>query len=113
MRSFPDRDAATRVSDGGGRMPTWARNGRELLYRTDNGRVMVVEYSTANGAFTVDKPKQWTPIVLADTGVAPTFDLAPDDERIVALCRCPSKNGPGRNEITLIFDVFPNCCDDP
>jgi hypothetical protein len=110
LRLGPGATPRPFVSTSGPAVP-WSfapENGRELLYRTDNGRVMVVEYSTANGAFTVDKPKQWTPIVLADTGVAPTFDLAPDDERIVALVPASEpKNGPGRNEITLIFDVFP------
>ncbi len=107
VRSFPDGDAATRVSDGGGRMVTWAHNGRELLYRTDDGRVMVVEYSTASGVFVAGKPRPWTPVVLADTGVAPTFDLAPDDERIIGLVPVTGEqNAPGRNEITLIFDVF-------
>ncbi len=107
VRAFPDTGAVTRVSDGGGRIPTWAHNGRELLYRTDDGRVMVVEYSTAGGAFTAEKPKRWTPVALADTGVAPTFDLAPDDEHIVGLVPATGhQNDPGRNEITLIFDVL-------
>jgi serine/threonine-protein kinase len=107
VRTFPDTGAVTRVSDSGGRMATWAHNGRELLYRTDDGHVMVVEYSTVSGAFRAGKPKRWTPMVLADTGVAPTFDIARDDERIVGLVPAPIPgNGPGRNEITLIFDVF-------
>jgi hypothetical protein len=43
-------------------------------------------------------------VVLADTGVAPTFDIARDDQRIVGLVPATdSKNAPGRNEITLIL----------
>jgi eukaryotic-like serine/threonine-protein kinase len=107
VRAFPDTGTATRVSEGGGRIPTWAHNGRELLYRTDDGRVMVAEYSAAGGAFTAGKPKLWTPVVLADTGVAPTFDIAADDQRIVGLVPATDLgNAPGRNEVTLIFDVF-------
>jgi serine/threonine-protein kinase len=107
VQAFPDGGFATRVSAGGGRMATWARNGHELLYRTDNGRVMVVEYTTTNGVFAAGKPEPWTPVVLADTGVAPTFDLAPSDERIVGLLPAPdSTNAPARNEIVVLSDVF-------
>lgn len=107
VRAFPDTGAVVRVSNAGGRMATWAHNGHELLYRTDDGRVMVVEYSTESGAFVAASPRPWTPVVLADTGVAPTFDLARDDERILGLVPAAAgENAPGPNEITLIFDVF-------
>ena len=39
------------ISDGGGREPLWSRNGRELFYRTQDGRMMAV--SVRMNPFTV------------------------------------------------------------
>ena len=43
VRPFPDVGGGeVRVSEPGGRIPFWMPNGRELLYRTDDHRLMVV-----------------------------------------------------------------------
>src|SRR5690606_28990795 len=49
VRAFPDSAAVVQVSRGGGRIRTWSRNGRELLYQADDERIMVVEYSVVDG----------------------------------------------------------------
>ena len=106
VRAFPDDGSVARVSVGGGRMASWTRDGRELLYRTDDGRVMVVGYAVESGAFVASTPKPWTPVVLADTGVAPSFDLAADGEHIVGLVPAEPNVAPGPNQVTFIFDLF-------
>ena len=45
---------------------------------------MVVTYKTEAGSFVAGTPRQWSPHSLADTGVLPNFDVAPDGERILA-----------------------------
>ena len=47
--------------------------------------VMVAPYKTAGDSFLADSPRSWSPHSLADTGVLPNFDVAPDGERILAL----------------------------
>lgn len=105
VRAFPQAGEAVRVSRGGGRIPVWSRNGRELLYQTDDERIMVVEYSVVDGRFTAGEPREWTPVRLAETGVLPAFDLSPDGERVLALL--PSRRAGSRstpNHATFVFD---------
>jgi hypothetical protein len=86
VRPFPDRGSkAVQVSHGGGRIPRWLPNGRELLYRTDDQRIMVSAYSVKDGIFVADKPRAWASTQLADTGVLSNFDVDPDGTRAVAL----------------------------
>jgi Tol biopolymer transport system component len=84
VRPFtPDGSEETMVSQGGGRIARWLRNGRELVYRTDDHRLMVVEYQVMNAKFNPGKPIEWTNVRLADTGVIANFDVHGD--RILGL----------------------------
>ena len=84
VRRFPDSRTKVRISSSGGVVPRWSPNGRELLYRTDAQRLMVVTYKTEADSFVAGTPRQWSPHSFADTGVLPNFDVAPDGERILA-----------------------------
>ena len=46
---------------------------------------MVVAYTSKGDAFVSSAPKPWSQHSLADTGVLPNFDIAPDGERVLAL----------------------------
>jgi eukaryotic-like serine/threonine-protein kinase len=85
VRRFPDNGTKIRVSSSGGSVPRWSRNGRELLYRTEAQRIMVVTYTSSGDTFVPSAPRPWSPHSLADTGVLPNFDIAPDGERVLAL----------------------------
>jgi serine/threonine-protein kinase len=85
VRRFPDSGTKVRISSSGGVVPRWSPNGRELLYRTDAQRLMVVTYKTETDSFAAGTARQWSSHSLADTGVLPNFDVAPDGERIIAL----------------------------
>jgi hypothetical protein len=52
VRPFPDNGRReVQVSQGGGRISEWLPSGRELLYRTDDHRLMVTTYSVHEGAW--------------------------------------------------------------
>jgi eukaryotic-like serine/threonine-protein kinase len=85
VRRFPDSGTKVRVSASGGSVPRWSSNGRELLYRTEAQRIMVVTYTSRGDTFVSTPPRPWAPQPLADTGVLPNFDVAPDGERVLAL----------------------------
>lgn len=85
VRRFPDDGTKVRVSSSGGSVPRWSSNGRELLYRTEAQQIMVVTYTSNGGTFVSTAPRPWTQQRLADTGVLPNFDTAPDGERVLAL----------------------------
>jgi serine/threonine-protein kinase len=55
VRAFPDRGERVQVSADGGRIPFWSRNGRELLYRTDDQRIVAATYAIRGSSF-LSKP---------------------------------------------------------
>jgi Tol biopolymer transport system component len=82
----PSKSATpVQISNSGGFAPVWSPNGRELFYRTDDQRIMVVPYTIKGNSFVAEKPKPWSNQRLANTGIAVNFDIAPDSKRVLAL----------------------------
>ena len=74
VRAFPGASRSWQVSPDGGKIPVWARNGRELFYRNDN-RMMAVDVSTTP-AFTAGRPRRlFEGSYLQGTG---SYDIASD-----------------------------------
>jgi hypothetical protein len=96
VRAFPDKGTRWLISNGGGTMPVWSRNGRELFYRTQDGRIMVATYTVKSDTFVADKSRVRSEKHLANTGLTPNFDLAPDGKRVVVLMP------PGGAELTEV-----------
>jgi serine/threonine-protein kinase len=106
VRRFPDDGSKVLVSDGGGRVPRWSPNGRDLFYGTDDQRLMVVRYGTRGGSFVPERPRPWTRVRLADTGVLPNYDVAPTDGRVLALVPADSAASRPENEVTVMTGFF-------
>jgi len=85
VRAFPDNGTQVQISNAGGTMPKWSRNGHELFYRTEDNRIMVANYSVKGESFVAEKPRVWSAKQLANLGLAVNFDLAPDGKRFVVL----------------------------
>ena len=66
-------------------MPIWSRSRPEIVYRTDDRRVMVVRYDVVNENLVPARPREWPVAQLADSGILPSFDLAPDGDHLIAL----------------------------
>ena len=84
VRPFPDIDAGRwQVSTRGGTQPLWARDGRELFYRT-GAAVMVVSIQTGS-AFVYGSPATVfeEPYLVGLGGRA--YDIAPDGRRFLML----------------------------
>jgi len=105
VRAFPDNGIEVQASKGGGRHPVWARSGKQLIFATEDQRVMVASYRITNGSFEVDQPKLWSSVRLGDTGVLANFDLAPDG-RIVALLSPTSLERQPPNHVTFLMNFF-------
>lgn len=73
------------VSSGGGHSPIWSRNGRQLFYEDFDRRVRVADCSVKGDSFVVEKPRLWCGKQLADIGFSPSYDVAPDSKRVLAL----------------------------
>ena len=86
VRAFPDNGAKVQISNGSGTVPTWSRSGRELFFRTEDSRmILVASYTVKGDLFVADRPRVWSEKPLADTGAIQNYDLAPDGKRIAAL----------------------------
>jgi len=107
VRAFPDKGTRWLISNGGGTMPVWSRNGRDLFYRTEDSRIMVATYTVRGDTFVVDRPRAWSDKRLANTGLTRNFDLAPDGKRFVVLM-APEGAEPTEvpSHVTLMMNFF-------
>ena len=99
VRAFPATAQGGKwpISNGGGALPVWSPNGRELLYQSGD-QIMSVEYTTAGNVFSAGKPRVW----LASMSGAQGFDIAPDGKRLIVLMPTGSGGAP-KAEHTLVF----------
>jgi serine/threonine-protein kinase len=107
VRPFPGPGGKWKVSNGGGRMPVWSPNGRELFYRTADSRIMVATYTAQGDSFVADKPRLWSETRFTDTGLSPNFDLHPDGKRFAVLMAADEdgeQEAPAR--VTLLLNFF-------
>ena len=102
------RSAAGRwaVSSGGGRFPVWARSGRQLFYVAPENVVTVADYTASDDTFSPGKPRRWSDSPIAG-GLNPSFDVAPDGNRIVAFPAPPEpSDARSRLHLTFVFHFF-------
>jgi len=86
VRAFPDKGGKWQISNAGGMLPVWSRNGHELFFRTEDSRmILVATYTAKADSFLPDKPAVWSDKPLANPETIPNYDLAPDGKRIAAL----------------------------
>lgn len=86
VRPFPEvENGKWLLSEGGGALPVWSRDGSELFYFVD-GAMMSVDIETADGAVEHGQPR-----VLFEgnyhTGIGRQFDVGLDGERFLMLKR--------------------------
>jgi serine/threonine-protein kinase len=106
VRAFPDDGSEVQVSKGGGRVSYWRVHGGELLYSTDDQRIMAATYRINDGVFRAEAPRLWSQTRLADTGVLPNFDVAADG-RIAALLPAAAPNErQSPNHVTFLMNFF-------
>ena len=108
VRRFPDDGSeGVQVSNGGARISRWSPDGRELFYVGDDQRIKSVRFTAKDGAFVTDTPRLWTTVRLADTGVLPNYDLAPDGSGVIALVPdSTSAASQSENHVTVILNFF-------
>ena len=84
VRAFPDKGGKWLISNGGGVVPVWSPNGRELFYRSEDQHIMVVSYTVKDDVFVADKPRRWADRTLAESQ-ARNLDITPDGKRFVTM----------------------------
>ena len=86
VRSFPGPGGRWQVSTGGGLLPLWSREGRELLFQTFDRRVMAMGYTVEGDSFMLGKSRVWSEIHLQNlNNAASNYDVAPNGKLAVML----------------------------
>jgi Tol biopolymer transport system component/predicted Ser/Thr protein kinase len=81
VRPFPGPGGKAQISNTGGQLPIWSRNGRELFFQNRDNRIMVTDYKVLGDSFIPDKPHLWVDQKLHDIHGLLNYDLAPDGKR--------------------------------
>jgi serine/threonine-protein kinase len=86
VRPFPGPGGKWQVSTGGGSVPIWSNDGRELFYASLDERIMVTEYVVKGDSFSNTKPRLFSDIQINDNGNR-YFDVHPDGKRFAVFPR--------------------------
>jgi serine/threonine-protein kinase len=107
VRAFPDTGSQVQVSNDGGSMALWSRNGQQLFYRTEDQRIMVANYTVRGESFIPQRPRLWYGKRIANVGGAPNLDLAPDGKRFVVLMPAEvTEERESQSHVTLVMNFF-------
>lgn len=86
VRSFPQPDAAVRISESGGREPRWSRDGRELFYRAGTGMVAAA-LTGASPMRLVGRRSLFDDRAYVAVLNGAGYDVHPDEERFALIRR--------------------------
>jgi serine/threonine-protein kinase len=106
VRPFPGPGGKSQISTGGGLMPQWSWNGKELFYRTDDQKIMVVSYTASGDSFRAEKPRLWSPGQFTDRSFYENFSLHPDGKRFAVLKAPNATEAPPIKNVSFIFNFF-------
>jgi hypothetical protein len=106
VRPFPGPGGKWQISTGGGLMPEWSRNGKELFYRTTDQKIMVVSYTTSGDSFHADKPRLWSPGQFTNRGTSLNYALHPDGKRFAVLKAPNATEAAPIKNASFIFNFF-------
>jgi Tol biopolymer transport system component len=107
VRPFPGPGGKWQVSTGSGGYPKWSRNGKELFYRTEDSKIMVVTYTAFGDSFQADRPQLWSPGQFTERGAGNNnFDLHPDGKRFAVLKAPGTEQNAAVNKVSFIFNFF-------
>ena len=104
VRPFPDDGRGeVRISDAGGRIPYWMPDGRELIYRTDDQRLMAVGVL---GERTADSSPSDRPVldcrpVWRYRRHRTNFDVDPAGARVLALMPADTPRQQSSSHVTI------------
>jgi eukaryotic-like serine/threonine-protein kinase len=106
VRSFPDvNEGRWMISTGGGVGPMWSRSGRELLYHKPGSGLMAASVMTEAG-FAWGAPSE----VIKDSsylwGLSRTYDIGPDDQRVLIVKRNAPASGISSVQINVVENWF-------
>jgi serine/threonine protein kinase/Tol biopolymer transport system component len=104
VRAFPPPSSGQggkwQISNNGGILPRWSRNGHDLLYQSGD-QIMAASYSVKGDTFVAEKPRVW----IAKVG-GTQWDLAPDGKRVAVLTPVQSAEAPEQEHEVVFLENF-------
>jgi hypothetical protein len=108
VRPFPETAAGGKwqVSSGGGQVPVWSPDGRNLFFETLDNRIVEAGYTVKGDTFVASKPRVWSDQRLYAPTADQNFDLFPDGSRIAAVIPLTTEQGGGSVHVTFLLNFF-------
>ena len=104
VRPFAGPGGRRQISSGGGILPVWGRNARELFYiATDD--LMVAIY-TDRESFKPEKPRIWAAGFVNPSNYYRRFDVSPDSRRFIQLRPSIDASEKSVSEATFPLNFF-------
>ena len=94
------------ISSGGGQLPIWSRDGRELFYQDPENRIMVVGCTAKGESFSAGKPRRWADAQLLGLTPSWNLDLAPGGKRFAAVLPRFGSVGESPVRVTFLLNFF-------
>jgi hypothetical protein len=89
---FPGPGGKRQISSGGGRLPKWSRDGKELFFVIRDEQLMAAQVKFANGTLEVEKIQMLFGVILADR--ANTFDVSADGQKFLVVDEAVASSPP-------------------
>ena len=107
VRPYPGPGGKWQVSTNGGRIPRWAKNGRELIYQEGANRWMAVPVTAAGDSFRAGKPQLLFEGDFVDLGIFSNYDVSRDGRQFILFQRAEEEEQEqDRAHLTFIFNFF-------
>jgi serine/threonine protein kinase len=98
--------ALRQVSNGGGAIPYWTKQGREIVYLSGKA-LMAVDVTPEGQALTLGTPRQLFEKPFAEPVNAVNYDAYPDGNRFVVLMTAAEKaTTEPRTHLTMVFNLL-------
>jgi hypothetical protein len=96
------------ISHGGRTsFPVWGGDGAHLFFRSGDGKIRVVDYTTSGETFSAGMPRDWSPTATYLTGVFQNYDMFPDGKHAVVVALDDSyKGGAVGKHATVLLNFF-------
>jgi len=109
VRPYPGPGGVVQISSGGGGLPRWTRSGRQIFFRSAEGRIMVVDCQVKNGVFVAGRQRHYSETRLGSIlgpNSGAEFDVMPDGNRLVAVVSQESSGEKSTAHVTFLLNFF-------
>ncbi|MGD0133934.1 MAG: protein kinase [Bryobacteraceae bacterium] len=108
VRPFPETATGGKwqVSSGGGQVPVWSHDGRNLFFESLDNRIEEAGYTVKGDTFVAGKPRLWSDQRLYAPTADQNFDLFPDGSRIAAVIPLTTDESKGSVHVTFLLNFF-------